>query len=153
MSNAILNNQVPPNWKEVAYESVKPLASWFEDLKMRFEFMRNWIVNGHPSCFWLSGFFFPHGFITGTLQVFARKHKAPIDQIQFEFIVQKQMTSDEVEDAPEDGIYVNGLFIEGAKWSFEHAILEDQSYGEMHSQMPVIHFLPRENFEANPEDF
>ena len=85
-------------------------------------------MNGHPKCFWLSGFFFPHGFLTGTLQTFARKHQAAIDLISFQFFVQKQMNPEEIEEAPEDGIYVNGLFIEGAKWSFEHDILADQSH-------------------------
>ena len=38
------------------------------------------------------------------------------------------MNPEEIEEAPDDGIYINGLFIEGAKWSFEHDILEDQSH-------------------------
>ena len=40
---------------------------------------------GHPKAFWLSGFFFPHGFMTGILQAFARKHKKAIDFLKFKF--------------------------------------------------------------------
>jgi dynein heavy chain len=72
MYGSFLKNQVPFNWEFVAYLSLKPLSSWFKDLIERVEFMRNWLKEGHPDCFWLSGFFFPHGFMTGALQTFAR---------------------------------------------------------------------------------
>jgi len=67
MFSALLKNQVPQNWQDVSYPSLKPLASWITDLSKRVEFMRAWLKGGHPACFWLSGFFFPHGFMTGTL--------------------------------------------------------------------------------------
>jgi dynein heavy chain len=67
MASALLKNQVPPNWSQISYPSLKPLASWVKDLRERVEFMRTWLKNGHPPCFWLSGFFFPHGFMTGAL--------------------------------------------------------------------------------------
>ena len=79
MSSALLKNHVPPNRLVVAYPSLKPLASWVRDLKDRVEFMRGWLNGGHPPCYWLSGFFFPHGFMTATLQTYARKHLKPID--------------------------------------------------------------------------
>ena len=79
MYSALLKNMVPPNWTEVAYPSLKPLSSWIKDLNLRVEFMRNWLKFGHPKAYWLSGFFFPHGFMTGILQTFARKHIKPID--------------------------------------------------------------------------
>src|SRR3569833_1248063 len=109
---------VPPNWQEVSYPSLKPLASWVKDLNQRVEFMRNWLKNGHPATYWLSGFFFPHGFMTGALQTYARKHIKPIDLLEFGFKVLKTTDPSIIERAPEDGIYVYGLFIEGAKWSF-----------------------------------
>jgi len=49
--------------------------------------MRSWMKGGHPNCYWLSGFFFPHGFMTGTLQTYARKHLKAIDLLQFKFKV------------------------------------------------------------------
>ena len=74
MYTALMKNQVPPNWSEIAYPSLKGLASWIKDLGQRVEFMRNWMKLGHPHTYWLSGFFFPHGFMTGTLQTYARKY-------------------------------------------------------------------------------
>lgn len=126
MYSAFLKNQVPPNWVVVAYPSLKPLSSWVVDLIERVEFMRKWLMDGHPSCFWLPGFFFPHGFMTGTLQTHARKHKVAIDLLSFSFKISKFLTPEEVRQEPEDGIYVYGLFIEGANWNLDEGVLEDQ---------------------------
>ena len=65
----MLNNQVPANWANVAYPSLKPLASWLQDLIARLEFMRTWLVNGAPNVFWFGGFYFPQGFLTGEIFV------------------------------------------------------------------------------------
>ena len=144
MYMALLNNQVPPNWAAISYPSLKALFSWIKDLNQRVEFMRNWLKMGHPASYWLSGFFFPHGFMTGTLQTYARKHLQAIDLLQFKFTVMKVSDPSEVKKAPEDGILVFGLFVEGAKWSAESGCLEEQVPGEMSSSMPLIHFLPTE---------
>jgi dynein heavy chain len=47
---------------------LKPLASWVVDLEERLAFVKKWIDHGHPSVFWISGFFFPQAFMTGVLQ-------------------------------------------------------------------------------------
>ena len=82
------------------------LASWIKDLAERVEFMRNWLKFGHPSCYWLSGFFFPHGFMTGTLQTYARKHVKPIDMLKFKFRILKEILPEEIPRAPKVRLYV-----------------------------------------------
>jgi dynein heavy chain len=72
---------VPANWESVAYPSLKPLASWYLDLKARVMFLEDWLVNGNPKSYWISGFFFPQGFLTGCLQTHARQYKIPIDEL------------------------------------------------------------------------
>ena len=56
---SMLNNQVPKLWEKVAYPSLKPLASWNLDLIERVAFMNEWLTNGNPNCYWMSGMFFP----------------------------------------------------------------------------------------------
>ena len=35
--------------------------------------MRSWLTNGQPACFNLPAFYFPQGFMTGVLQMHARR--------------------------------------------------------------------------------
>lgn len=39
--DSLNNNQVPKSWS-FAYFSMKPLANWFEDLKLRYDFFDVW---------------------------------------------------------------------------------------------------------------
>ncbi|KAF7463316.1 Hypothetical predicted protein [Marmota monax] len=83
--NSFLNNQVPSLWSNTAYPSLKPLGSWVKDLILRIAFMDLWLRRGQPKSFWISGFFFPQGFLTGTLQNHARKYNLPIDELSFKY--------------------------------------------------------------------
>jgi dynein heavy chain len=87
MYNAFLNNQVPVMWANVAYPSLKTLGSWVKDLELRCEFIETWLVSGFPRSYWLPGIFFTQGFLTGILQVHARKYDLPIDELSFDFHV------------------------------------------------------------------
>lgn len=59
MYTALVNNQVPQQWAQVAYPSLKPLGAWLEDLQARVAFFASWLRRGAPVCFWLAAFFFP----------------------------------------------------------------------------------------------
>jgi len=59
LSCSLFDNQVPSSWAGVGFLSMKPLASWIEDLNNRINFLNNWIDGGVPKIFWISGFFFP----------------------------------------------------------------------------------------------
>ena len=92
MSTSLYDNQVPASWSDVGFLSLKPLASWTQDLNDRVTFLSKWIENGTPATFWISGFFFPQAFFTGTLQNYARKHFIAIDELDFEFKIYDEIT-------------------------------------------------------------
>jgi len=142
MYSSLLNNEVPEVWSRVAYPSLKPLASWTIDLAQRIAFMQEWLTGGPPNSFWLSGFFFPQGFMTGALQNHSRKYALPIDTLSFTFRVLDVYERREVERPPEDGVLIDGLFMDGARWDEEQQCLADSRMGELTSRVPVIHFLP-----------
>jgi dynein heavy chain len=59
MADAIFDNRVPPVWVKTGHLSMKPLSSWIDDTNKRIDFLNDWINNGTPKVFWISGFFFP----------------------------------------------------------------------------------------------
>jgi dynein heavy chain len=153
MYQSLLNNEVPELWARVAYPSLKPLGAWVKDLHQRIAFMSNWVVNGPPKCFWLSGFFFTQGFMTGVLQSHARKVKKPIDTLNFRFHVLDVRDPKEVVRAPEDGVYVYGLFMDGARWDSKTQCIADSRLGEVYSPVPMIHFIPHEHYVPREKDY
>lgn len=58
VANSLFDNIVPALWAKVAYPSLKPLASWVVDFAQRLKFMQDWVDNGAPKTFWISGFYF-----------------------------------------------------------------------------------------------
>lgn len=88
LAKQILISKIPTNWEKAsAYPSLKPLSSFVNDFLERIEFFQQWLNNGKPASFWISGFSFVHGFLTGATQNYARKHKISIDKIDFDFEV------------------------------------------------------------------
>eukprot|EP00118_Oscarella_pearsei_P012540 m.93002 g.93002 ORF g.93002 m.93002 type:complete len:4173 (+) comp36767_c0_seq9:102-12620(+) len=144
MANSLYNNAVPSLWAPKSYPSLKPLASWVTDLVARMDFIQEWIEIGIPSVFWISGFFFPQAFLTGTLQNFARKAVISIDTINFDFRVRSETVA-ELTSRPENGCYIRGLFIEGARWDPDGGELAESRPKELYTTFPVIHLVPVEN--------
>lgn len=104
---------------------MKPLSLWFPDLLERVATIREWLENGNPNSYWLPGMFFPQGFMTGVLQTHARQYKIAIDKLDFAFTILEQEKQDEIEEAPEQGVYIYGLYLDGARWDRENEILTD----------------------------
>ncbi|OMJ79537.1 hypothetical protein SteCoe_20429 [Stentor coeruleus] len=132
----MLKNKVPQNWMKVSYSSCKSLMSYIEDLRKRMDFFNNWIDNGRPYLFWISGFYFTQSFLTATLQEYSRKKQLPIDTLMFSF----EVLSEIPHSSPEFGTYINGLFLEGARWNEEK--LEECAPRELYYEFPVIWLKP-----------
>uniref|UniRef100_A0AAR2LEL7 Dynein, axonemal, heavy chain 1 n=1 Tax=Pygocentrus nattereri TaxID=42514 RepID=A0AAR2LEL7_PYGNA len=141
MANSLFINAVPEMWKAKAYPSLKPLASWVSDLVQRISFLKGWISNGIPAVFWISGFFFPQAFLTGTLQNFARRSVLSIDTITFGF----KEPAAELKERPESGCFIHGLFLEGARWDTNTGLLTESRPKELYTEMAVIWMVPVPN--------
>lgn len=88
------------------------------------------------------GFFFPQAFITGTLQNYARKHVIAIDRLSFEIRILDHTNHTEIKQKPEDGCYLYGMFLEGARWDYDRHCLTDSKPKELYSDMPLLQLVP-----------
>jgi len=120
--NSMSLGQVPEKWLFYSYPSLAPLGGYVADLAKRLNYFKKWIETKAPNIYWISGFYFTHSFLTGVRQNFARKHKIPIDEIDFDFEFKddpRNILSHEMSYAPvKDGAYIYGLYLEAARWDY-----------------------------------
>lgn len=85
------------------------------------------------------------------LQTHARKYNLPIDQFIFNFKATDFNKSSSGIQPPEDGVYISGLFLEGANWDIKRKNIVDATSNDLFYEMPVIHFYPKtsNDFKGN----
>jgi dynein heavy chain, axonemal len=146
MGTAMTSVKVPETWEAKAYPSLKPLNSWVTELLDRLHFIQAWVDDGIPPCFWISGFYFPQAFLTGTLQNYARRYALPIDTLDFSFKV-LDVSYEELKAKPADGCYIRGLFLEGARWNASKGCLDDSVPKQLYTELPPMHLMPVQDRE------
>jgi dynein heavy chain len=149
VASSILLGTIPKIWASKSYPSLKSLGGYFADLLFRLSFFQKWFDEGPPVVFWLSGFFFTQSFLTGCLQNYARKYTIPIDLLGFEFVIQTTKTAGV---RPEEGQYISGIYLEGARWDIKGNSLAESFPRVLTDQLPVIWLKPGETSKVTPGD-
>ena len=96
----------------------------------------------------MGGLYFPQAFLTASLQNYARRIQEAIDTISFGFEV---LDEGEIKEAPEKGVIITGLFLEGARWDHEEKCLVESRAKELFTNLPPVKLEPIVN-RAKPKD-
>jgi hypothetical protein len=129
--------RVPATWLAVSWES-QGLGFWWADMVGRVQQFSAWLADGRPRVFWLAGFFNPQGFLTSVKQEIARARGWPLDEVRVttEVLAKEKET---IRHGPEEGVYVHGLFLDGAAWSSNSGKLIEQAPKVLFPPLPVLH--------------
>jgi dynein heavy chain len=88
----------------------------------------------------MTGFFNATGFITAMRQEITRAHKGwALDVVVMANDVTKIQTAEEVSAPPKEGVYVYGLFVDGAGWNKRDSCLCEQQPKVLYAPLPLIH--------------
>lgn len=138
LMNDIYFDKVPDNWTKRAYPSLLGLQSWYADLTVRAKELENWATDfSLPPVVWLAGFFNPQSFLTAIMQQTARRNEWPLDKMCLSCDVTKKQR-DDFQAPPREGAYINGLYMEGARWDTTLGSIVPSRLKELFPAMPVI---------------
>nr|XP_036233287.1 dynein heavy chain 5, axonemal isoform X1 [Bactrocera oleae] len=136
--DAMYDARIPESWMKISWESTT-LGFWYTELLERNAQFRTWISTDRPKVFWMTGFFNPQGFLTAMRQEVTRAHKGwALDSV----VLQNQITrynKEDISEYPTEGVYVHGLFLEGASLDRRSGKLVESKMKVLYEQMPVIY--------------
>ncbi|KAM6127972.1 dynein axonemal heavy chain 8 [Pterocles gutturalis] len=136
----IYDARIPQVWKRVSWDS-STLGFWFTELLERNNQFSTWIFEGRPNVFWMTGFFNPQGFLTAMRQEATRAHKGwALDTVTIHNEVLKQ-NKEEITAPPSEGVYIYGLYLEGAGWDRRNTRLTESTPKILFVQLPVVHMF------------
>uniref|UniRef100_A0A8I3NLP8 Dynein axonemal heavy chain 8 n=1 Tax=Canis lupus familiaris TaxID=9615 RepID=A0A8I3NLP8_CANLF len=132
--------RIPQIWKRVSWDS-STLGFWFTELLERNAQFSTWIFEGRPNVFWMTGFFNPQGFLTAMRQEVTRAHKGwALDSVTIHNEVLRQ-TKEEIASPPAEGVYIYGLYMDGAGWDRRNGKLTESTPKVLFTQLPVLHIF------------
>ncbi len=146
--NSIYNGKVPTDWVtmratgEIVSWLAPTLGVWFSSFIDRQAQYSSWITNGAPKSYWLSGFFNPSGFLTAVKQEVTRAHtkdKWGLDDVVLHTEITECDGMDQIRSAPKEGVFIHGLFMEGAAWSKSKSSIVESTPKVIYHPLPVMY--------------
>ena len=96
----------------------------------------------------MTGFFNPQGFLTAMRQETARAQVGwALDKVILQNEVTK-MAFEEVKEPPKSGVFVHGLFLDGAGWERKNIRLTEATNKVLYTLMPIIRIYASNTLES-----
>lgn len=146
LANNLFNGFLPAMWAGLAPQTLKNLVNWMDHFQKRFAQYKSWIEVEEPKVIWLSGLHIPESYLTALVQTTCRRKGWALDKSTLYTMVTKIKNPNEVKKRLDDGCYIQGLYLEGARWNPDKDCLDYQNPKELVIEMPLIQIIP---IEAN----
>lgn len=131
LGSSFFNGFLPPAWARLAPQSMKNLVNWISHFHRRLNQYKEWVEIEEPKVIWLSGLHIPESYTTALIQTTCRAKGWALDKSTMYTNVTVHTDPSEITKRLEQGTYVQGLYIEGARWSIEKDCLDYQRPKEL----------------------
>ncbi|XP_027024931.2 dynein axonemal heavy chain 10 isoform X2 [Tachysurus fulvidraco] len=145
VARALFNGQIPSIWRKLAPDTLKSLGNWMIHFKRRYDQYITWVDNGEPMVMWLSGLHIPESYLTALVQATCRTNGWPLDRSTLYTHVTQYGSEEEVQEKPDQGCYVSGLYLEGADWDVNQGCLVRSKPKMLVVQLPILKVIPIES--------
>ena len=145
--NSVYDARVPHFWTyNPAGDEISWLAPtiglWVSGLSARDKQLRDWLgAKGRPKTYWFPGWFNPAGFLTAVQQEVTRAHAADkwaLDGVALNSEVTEYDRVEQVRNPPPEGVYISGLFLDGATWDKSVNSLAESAPKVLFCDMPIL---------------
>jgi len=140
--DALFDARIPGVWVKKSWDA-NTLGLWFTGLTQRFDQLHKWLNSGRPKGFWMTGFFNPGGFLTAMKQEVNRKHAgdkwALDDVVMTSEVTHPAKEYEALREGPSEGVYIYGLFLDGAAWSPKENKLVESEPKKLFAPLPVLY--------------
>ena len=59
----------------------------------------------------------------------------------------------EISERPVDGVYIYGLYMDGARYNREYKCIDEQLPAVLYDTVPMIHFQPIKDYAPNVDEY
>ncbi|CAD8198362.1 unnamed protein product [Paramecium pentaurelia] len=131
-------DQVPEEWFELGEVNIKQFSVWLNKIFEKGQFFSKWNSQKYYN---LSYFKNPKHFLNLIKLDFALKVNCSLDEIVFKQIFLKEHHL-EIQKRPDNGVYIQGLKVQGAKYNEVTQKMKALGHLEFQSDLPVLNLIP-----------
>jgi dynein heavy chain len=144
LANSLFNGFLPPRWGKLAPQTLKNLVSWMEHFLKRYLQYKGWVEQEEPKVMWLSGLHIPESYLTALVQTTCRSKGWALDKSTLYTMVTTIKRPEEIKKRLDQGCYISGLYLEGAKYNQDKDCLDYQEPKVLIYEMPLLQVIPVE---------